>query len=222
MFRDPDTRRLATIAALFLLLPILFYLTSGVPHRSALKEALSLLTLLCFALVIGQAFLARSNTALRTTLPPPKLQKLHKWIGYGALSVLLLHPFLIVLPRYFEAGIGPLDALVTMITTWETPGIVLGLAAWVLLLVLGLTSHLRMTLIRRYRIRYRGWRYFHGGLAIAFLGLSLWHAIDLGRHMSAAMASYFLLIALLGGGALARLYIAETPRGRPQSEGAKP
>ena len=214
----------STAVAVFIGLPLLFYTLGDVPRRSLLKESLSILTLLAFTLMLSQFFLARSNEALFTLFKPLRVQRVHKVIAYGAISVILLHPFLVVLPRYFEAGVKPVDAFVTMLTTFDNPGILLGLVAWTLLLVLGITALFRMRLIKRFKIRYRNWRYFHGLLAVTFTVLGTWHAIELGRHTDTAVSTFFIAIALFGGALLARLYwrtVPATPRPAvPASEGA--
>ncbi|KEO61659.1 hypothetical protein [Thioclava indica] len=50
--------------AVFVGLPILFYVMGDAPRRSLLKEVISIATFLSFGVMIGQFFLARSNTVL--------------------------------------------------------------------------------------------------------------------------------------------------------------
>ena len=213
---------LATLAV-FIGLPLLFYALGDTPRRSVLKEALSLLTLLAFVLMLGQFFLARSNQTLLSLFKPPQIQKVHKYIAYSAITVIFLHPALIVLPRYLEGGVRPWDAFVTMITDFDSLGIVLGLFAWVSMLVLGVTAYFRKRLIPRFANRYRGWRYFHGGLAVAFTVLALWHSIELGRHTDVAMSALLVTLALVGFAMLAKMYwgtqVAK-PRADTRSKGA--
>ena len=141
-----------------------------------------------------------------------QVQRVHKAIAYSAVGVILAHPFLIVLPRYFEASVRPWDAFVTMLTTFTSLGIWLGLTAWLLLLVLAVTAFSRGRLIPRFTTQYRGWRYFHGALAVSFTILALWHSIALGRHTDLAMSVFFVTLALLGFALLARLYWAAAPK----------
>jgi predicted ferric reductase len=203
-----SARAYAIITAVFVFvgLPLLFYALGDMPRRSLLKEALSLLTLLAFTMLLGQFFLARSNATLLGLFKPPQIQKLHKGLAYSAIGVIFLHPALIVLPRYLEGGIRPWDAFWTMITDFGNLGIDLGLVAWGMMVVLGVTGFFRKRLMAHFSTRYRGWRYFHGGLAATFTVLALWHSIDLGRHTSLAMSIFFLTLAGLGFGMLARLY----------------
>lgn len=196
----------------FIGLPLLFYAQGEAPRRALLKEAISLATLLAFAAMLGQFFMARSNTWLLSVFKPPQIQKVHKYIAYTAVAVILAHPALIVLPRAFEGGIRPWDAFVTMITELGNLGIVFGLVAWVLLLVLVVTAFFRKPLIKRLPTHYRGWRYFHGGLAVSITALALWHAIALGRHTDILMSLLFLVLAFTGFGMLAKLYWAARPK----------
>ncbi len=195
--------------AVFIGLPLLFYGLGDVPRRSLLKEVLSVLTLLAFSLMLGQFYLARSNEVVLELFKPPEIQKVHKFIAYGAVIIILLHPALIVLPRFFEAGIKPWDAFVTMVTTFDSAGVLLGLVGWALLLVVLLTSMFRMRLIKRFGIKYRTWRYVHGGLTVTFVVIGIWHSIDLGRHTDVAMAIYMITLAAIGTLMLGQLYWAD-------------
>ena len=209
-------QRVTILAALaiFVGLPLMFYALGDAPRRSVLKEAISLATLLAFAAMLGQFFMARSNTWLLSVFKPVQIQKVHKYIAYTAVAVILLHPALIVLPRTLEGGVRPGHAFITMITEIDSLGIVLGLVGWVLLLVLVVTAFFRKPVIKRLSTHYRGWRYFHGGLAVTFTVLALWHSITLGRHTDVAMATLFLTLALIGFVLLARLYWG-TPPAKP-------
>jgi len=222
---DLRTSTLAATVAVFIGLPLLLYALGDFPRRSVLKEVLSVITLLAFMLVLGQFFLARSNAAILSLFKPQQIQRVHKYIAYSAISVLLLHPFLIVLPRYFEAGVKPLDALITMLTSLDSLGVVLGMIAWALMLVLGASAMFRMTLIKRFAIRYRNWRYFHGTLSVGFAGLTLWHSIELGRHTDLSMSLVMAALALVGAVPLLRLYRDAIAPARSQEtatpEGAK-
>lgn len=222
----PDLKTFISVAAVltFVALPLMLYAMGDFPHRSLFKEGLSVATILAFMLVLGQFFLARSNATLLSLFNPRKIQQLHKYIAYFALSILLLHPVLIVLPRYFEAGVKPFDALILMLTSFDKLGVVLGMIAWVLMLVLGASAMFRMVLIKRFSIKYRNWRYFHGGLSLGFVGLATWHSIELGRHTNAPMAVLMIVLAMIGALLLIRLYRDAVPRAVPNatlSAGAK-
>ncbi|MEB8386953.1 ferric reductase-like transmembrane domain-containing protein [Rhodobacteraceae bacterium KMM 6894] len=212
MKRTAQIAAIVGALAIFVGLPLLLYALGDAPRRNVLKEGLSLLTFLAFTMMLGQFFLARSNTTLLQLFKPPQIQKVHKVIAYSAISVIFLHPALIVLPRYFEGGIRPWDAFVTMITDLGNLGIVLGLIAWAVMVVLGVTVYFRKKLIPHFKLRYRGWRYFHGGLAVVFTVLALWHAIALGRHTDIAMSGFFIILALGGFVMLIKLYWLAKPQ----------
>lgn len=198
------------IAALliFVGLPILFWTLGDVPKRSNLKEAISLITLVSFSLILMQFYLARSN---RKVLKEHKMSRVIKWhriIGYIFVSVLLFHPFLIVVPRYFESGVAPNEAFIQMLTTFDNPGIILGIIAWCLMLVLGLTSAFRKSL----PLSHTTWRIIHGILSVAFLCIASWHVLKLGRHIDLPMALYIIVTAAIGVILLLKTYFVKTPQ----------
>lgn len=198
-------RKYNTIVAIlvFIGLPILLVATGESQNRSLLKEAISYLTILSFYMMLAQFFLARSNKKILNGHKMSKIIKLHKIIGYVFVGILIFHPFLIVLPRYFEAGIDPIDAFTTLLTSFNNTGVVLGIIAWCLMFILGLTSLFRNNL----GITYKTWRIFHGILSITFIVLASWHVIDLGRHSNNTMTIYILIVTTIAVLLLLRTYL---------------
>jgi predicted ferric reductase len=182
-------------------LPLLLWILGGFPERSFLKESLSVVTMLSFFFMIGMFFWSRANAVVVKDLRMRRTIKIHKTIGYTCVSVMLLHPLFLVLPRCFEAGVSPDDAFVTIVTTFHT-GIVLGMLAWILLLTLGMTALMRNQL----PMTYKTWRRWHGILAVVFIAVAAWHAIDLGRHSNLAMSSLIVLLTAVG----VRLFLTHT------------
>lgn len=189
--------------AIFILLPIIFFLLGDFAQRKILKDILSIITILAFSLMIGQFFLSRSNTLAKTTHKIKDLVNIHKIIGYFTVSVIIFHPLMIVVPRYFEVGADPIESFVKMITTFESLGVILGLIAWVSMFILGATSMFRDKL----NMKYKTWRVFHGVLSIVFIAITTWHAIDLGRHSSLTMSSFYIITALFGSYLILKLYV---------------
>lgn len=215
---DIKRYNLATGIAVFVALPILFYGFGDVPRRSLLKEALSVLTLLSFSFMLAQFFLARSNETVIRQYRLKHVLQTHKVIAYFVLTAFLVHPFLIVVPRYFEAGVAPLDALTTLLTTFDSLGVLLGMVAWCLLLILGITAMFRFRLVGILGIRYITWRKFHGFLVTAFIFIAAWHAIELGRHTDEFMSAFIVLVAVAGIGLLLKMYLSEYLRSREQRQ----
>lgn len=179
---------------IFCVSPLLILALGDFPQRDFLKEMLSILTILSFFLILGQFFLIRSNVTLITIFKWKKVLSLHKLLGYIFIPILLLHPFFIIVPRFFESGILPFDAFIKMITAFNNIHIVMGITAWIVMIFLGLTSYFRNYL----GISYQTWKILHGALSIAFIIFAAWHAIGLGRHMTQTMA-IFITIVTLGG-----------------------
>ena len=179
--------------AVFTGIPLLIWVLENAFERSILKEFISIITILVFCQMIGMLFLCRANKYAVRTINMGRMVKLHKIIGYACVSMMLLHPFFIVVPRFFESGAAPGHAFITIITTLN-PGVILGITAWSLMLALAITSLSRNKL----HIKYSTWRTFHGILAMVFIFTAAWHVIDLGRHSSMAMSIFFVLLTTGG------------------------
>ena len=197
---------LVPFGVVFVALPLLLWRLGDFPQRTVLKETLSVITLLAFFLMLAEFFLARSGKSLLKELHLSRAVKIHKFIGYTAALVILVHPFLIVVPRYYEAGVEPMEALETIITTFDTPGIMLGIIAWCLMLILALTSLVRKLL----PIKYKAWRLCHGLSAIAFVTIATWHAVDLGRHTNGPISIAMIILAGVGVLLLLKTYIMDS------------
>lgn len=174
---------------------VLIWAMENFPERSLLKESLSVITILAFFQLVGQFFWGRTNRPAVRQLTMSSVLKYHKIVGYSFVTIMVLHPIYVVIPRFFEAGVAPADAFITMITTMNT-GIVLGFIAYCLMLLLTVTSFIRSSL----PMKYKSWRLLHGILAILFALAAVWHVIDLGRHSTLLMS--ILLSVLTAGGIL--------------------
>jgi predicted ferric reductase len=186
-------------------MPLLIWAMGNVPERTLLKQALSLITILAVFQMIGQFFWSRANRYAVKNLTMSKLMKYHKIIGYTFAIALLVHPVLLVVPKFFEAGVDPGEAFITILTTFSSQGVVLGIIAWCLLLVLTITSFIR----RKLPMGYKTWRVFHGVLAILFTVAAVWHTMDLGRHSSPAMSTLIIVLFVVGVLPVVKTYTLE-------------
>lgn len=201
---NTDIKKYHVLAAIlvFIVLPVLFVSLGDFPRRTLLKESISMLTVLAFALMLGQFFLVRGNQYFIRVFKYSRVLAVHKFIGYSVAGIFLVHPFLIVLPRFYEAGVSPFDALVTILTTLDSPGVVLGLITWSLMLLIGVTSLFRA----RLKLSYKTWKLFHGILSILFVITASWHAIELGRHTDMIISIFIIVLALAGSTLLIKQY----------------
>ena len=167
------------------------------------KESLSILTLLAFSLMIGQFFLTRFFRKDFLEMKMSRVVNIQKLLGYVFISIILLHPFFIVVPRYFEAGLDAREAFMTMLTTFDSTGVVLGIIAWILIISLGAFAFFRNQL----GLSYVSWRKIHGLMSIFFISIACWHVIDLGRHINLAMTVFIVFSATLGVLYILRDYI---------------
>lgn len=217
MKSDTNTCRLIAAALMLLLPPVVLLALGDTPRRSLLKETLSMLTLAAFLLLLGQFLLGRGARFVNAGVRLGTLLRLHKIIGYSVAGLLLVHPLLIVLPRAFEGGISPAEALIQILTTVDSPGVVLGIVSWVLMLVIGATSLLRA----RLGMDYRTWRLVHSLLSILLMITASWHAIALGRHTDAALSLLVVALASTAVLVVIRQTVSDTHKPVSQTQGAR-
>lgn len=174
----------------FVCLPLLLYSFQDYPIRTLLKEALSIVTIIAFSLMFSQFFISRINSDIKYANKMNKILNFHTYLGYVLIVVLFFHPFLIVLPRYFEAGVDPMDAFWLQITSFDNLGVVLGMISWVVMLFIGITSFLRFKM----GLEYKHWKTIHSSLSLIFIFLATLHVIILGRHSEYSMNIFFILL----------------------------
>ncbi len=186
--------KLIPAAALFIGLPLLLWSLGDFPRKSILKEFLSLLTILAFCFMLAQFYFTRHNKYFAKGREFAMVVKLHRYFGFIFIAVLVLHPFFIVLPRFFEAGVDPGDAFVTLITEFDSLGVMLGLIAYGIMILLFVTTFFR----NKFNLHYRIGRMLHGYLSVLFIVAGAWHVVNIGRHTSTPFSIYIILMALSG------------------------
>ena len=197
------------LSSILIALPILFFILGDLPHRTILKNIISIITIISFFILFSQFFLSKINTSINEFSNFAKVVKFHKFIGYIVLPVLMIHPILIVVPRFFEVGVDPFESFIKMITTIDTLGVLLGIIAWILMLSLGITSMFRNKL----NISYKSWKNFHGILSLTFIIIASWHAINMGRHMSLPMSILIVLLVLITIISVLKVYLLKNEKG---------
>lgn len=200
--------KLIPAASLFIGLPLLLWFLGDFPRKSILKEVLSLLTILAFCFMLAQFYFTRHNKSFGKGREFSMVVNLHRYIGYIFIFVLLLHPFFIVLPRFFEAGVDPWDAFMILLTEFDSLGIMLGLISYGLMILLFTTTFFR----NQFHLQYRFGRMFHGYLSVLFIVAAAWHVITIGSHTNTPFAVYIILMAASGIIHLFLTYFMETKK----------
>lgn len=190
---------------IFVIIPLFILSLQTLPPRTLLKESTSVLVIVGFFFLLGQFYLNRSNKVFIKIYKMVKIIKLHKIIGYTVIAIFFIHPFLIVLPRFFEAGVDPIYAFWLMITDFKSLGIIFGLIAWCVMIALLLTSFYKDKL----NMTYSKWRLLHIVLSLVFISAALWHVIDLGRHMNEIMILFIFLLVCIAVYQLRKLYFSK-------------
>ena len=171
-------------------------------------ETISIVTILGFSLLLSQFFTSRLNYKLMKQIRMVNVFVIHKFIGYFFISIILLHPFFIIIPKFFDDGVTPSDAFVRLITTFSSTGVILGLIAYASMLILMVTAYFRFKL----HLKYRTWRKLHGYLTLLFVIAATWHVISIGRHSNTSFSIYYVLMVVGGLYYLLRTYLFKTSK----------
>ena len=206
MNKESYITNLSSLIISFIGVPFLIFVLGDFPRRNALSETISLITILGFSLLISQFIYSRINKRLVKKIRMVHVLRIHKFIGYAFISILLLHPFFIIVPKFFDNAVTPVEAFFKLITTFDSLGIMLGLIAYAVMLILLVTAFFRFKL----HLKYKAWRNFHGYLTLLFVITATWHVITLGRHSNISFSIYYVLTVASGIFYLLRLYLFKT------------
>ena len=198
--------KLSALIITFIGVPLLLYFSGNFPKRTTLMETITIVTILGFSLLLSQFFTSRLNKELVKKIRMVNVLAIHKLIGYLFISILLLHPFFIIVPKFFDNGVSPTDAFLRIITTFSSLGIILGLIAYTSILVLLVTSFFRFKL----HLKYKTWRNLHGYLTLLFVLTATWHVINIGRHSNTSFSIYYVLMVAGGIYYLLKTYLFKT------------
>lgn len=200
--------KLGALFLAFVIVPLALYFLGNFGKRTILKEILSMLTILGFSLLLSQFFTSRLNKTLVKKIRMVNVLKIHKIIGYTFISILLLHPFFIIVPKFFDNGVTPSDTFVRLITTFSSTGVILGLTAYASMLILLVTSYFRFKL----HLKYKTWRNLHGYITLLFIITAAWHVINIGRHSNISFSAYYIIAITIGVFYLLRTYLLKTSK----------
>lgn len=195
--------KLSALLITFIGVPLILYFLGNFPRRTALMETISIVNILAFSLLLSQFFTSRLNKKLIKQIRMVNVLAIHKFIGYFFISIVLLHPFFIIIPKFFDDGVTPSDAFVKLITTFSSTGVILGLIAYSSMLILMITAFFRFKL----HLKYRTWRNLHGYLTLLFVIAATWHVINIGRHSNVSFSIYYVLMVTSGVFYLLRTYL---------------
>ncbi|WP_157972927.1 ferric reductase-like transmembrane domain-containing protein [Aureibaculum luteum] len=208
MNKESKIYKLLPLILVFVGVPLLLWALGEFPKRSVFKELLSLIIILTFSLLLGQFFLTRTNKILVKQIKMSSVLKIHKFIGYVFIIIIMAHPFFIILPKFFDNTKTPFEAFTILLTSFNSLGIVLGMVAYMIMLIILITSFFRFKL----HLQYRTWRKVHGYLAMLFIITATSHVINIGRYNSTSFSIYYLIVVASGIFYLLRIYLFKSTK----------
>lgn len=181
------------------LAPLALAQLQGLPQRPFLDELSSGLALTGFAMLLVEFVLSGRFKTVSGRMGIDLTMRFHQLIARTLTVFILIHPFLYTLPY---ADRRPWDSARTATLGLDAVSLVTGLAAWILLALLVITS------IRRDQLpyRYETWRLCHGLGAVAIAIFGLHHALAAGRYSAQPELGAFWL-AMVGLAVLTMLYV---------------
>ena len=166
---------LMTVYFAVVLLPWGMSYIEGLEVRGWYEETVGLLSIITLSMMLLQFALTARVDAVAGRAGVDNTMRLHTRFGEYLGYLILLHPFLIVLPRFFVAPSFALGDIWDLFTKPETST---GLYAWSLMLVWVLMAVFK----EKTGLSYEAWRYTHSAGFVAIIILATHHAVTVGRH----------------------------------------
>ena len=168
-------KTLLVIYLAMVLLPWVLSYFEGLAVRGWYEELVSFLSIIGLSMMLFQFALNARVDSLAGRAGIDNTMRVHTKFGEYLGYLILLHPFLIVLPRFIIAPSFALDDVWDLFIQPETST---GMYAWSLMLVWVLMSVFK----EKTGLSYEAWRYAHSAGFIAIIILATHHAVTVGRH----------------------------------------
>jgi predicted ferric reductase len=166
---------LMTLYLAVVLLPWGLSYIEGLAVRGWYAELVGLLSIVGLSMMLFQFALTARVDAVAGRSGVDNTMRVHTRFGEYLGYLILLHPFLIVLPRFFVAPSFALGDVWDLFTRPETST---GMYAWSLMLVWVLMAVFK----EKTGLSYEAWRYTHSAGFVAIIILATHHAVTIGRH----------------------------------------
>lgn len=157
------------------LLPWGLSLIEALEVRGWYQEAVVLLSIATFSMMLLQFALTPRVDGISNLSGVDNTMRVHSRFGEYLGYLVLLHPFLIVLPRFMVA---PSFALADVWALFTEPETSTGMYAWSLMIVWVLMAVFK----DKTGLSYEAWRYTHSAGFVAVIILATHHAVTVGRH----------------------------------------
>jgi len=124
-----------------------------------------------------------------------ELNKIHRWIGYGLVTVIVSHPLFLLIGYSSANEISLFKQFINFITKWEdVSGAFFGI---IILIVVGIISMPKI----RWKLKYETWHFVHLFMYLA-IGLVFSHQINSGDVSNGTALFYWFLINFVVFGVL--------------------
>lgn len=167
--------RVIIIYLAIMVLPYLWSVTQDLERRGPYETVIVALSIAGLTALLAQYLLAGRLQSITGQTGIDNGMRIHRKAGEIIALFFFLHPFLIVLPRFWIAPQLAVDDLWLMLTASESAT---GVYAWAIMSILVLLAMFK----DRLPLTYEAWRISHGIGLVAVAILATWHAVTVGRH----------------------------------------
>lgn len=195
-----------------MVVPYLWSLSQGLEQRGIFETLVIAISIAGLAALFAQYLLAGRMQAITRHTGIDNGMRIHRKAGEIIALFFFLHPFLIILPRFWIAPQLAVDDFWLMLTSSESAT---GVYAWAIMSILVLLAMFK----DRLPLTYEAWRISHGLGLVAVAILATWHAVTVGRHgvYEAWFDVMWIAMCTVAVGTLAYTYVV-----RPRLQQRKP
>jgi predicted ferric reductase len=167
---------LVAIYILLILIPWTFSYIEGLAIRGWYEELVTLLSISGLSMMLCQFTLLNTRVdGVNSLVGVDNSMRVHNKAGEILAILFFLHPFMILLPRFW---VSPSNAWENLWAMFISPESATGFYAWSLLIVLVLMAIKKKAI----GMSYEAWRYTHSFGFVTVLILATHHAVTVGRH----------------------------------------
>lgn len=200
-WRGLPTPALVTFYLAIALAPLAIAYAQGLRPRPFRDELASGLALVGFAMLLMEFLLSGRFRTVSGHVGIDLTMRFHQLVARSLTIFILIHPFLYATPLRPAApwDVGRLQSL-----GLDSASLITGIAAWVLLPLLVITSICRDQL----PYRYETWRLAHGAGALLIAVFGAHHAVEAGRYSAyPALEAFWIVLAGLAVAMMGYIYL---------------
>jgi predicted ferric reductase len=187
---------------IIILAPLLLAWMQGLPARSLQDELATGLGMLAFTILLAEFVLSGRFRIISAKMGMDVTMRVHQLAARAALLFVLVHPFVYATPMLNHPL--PWDATGQLTLGLDITSALTGIAGWLLVLIVVVTSIWRDQL----PFRYETWRMWHAIAAVAIAVSVTHHTLAAGRYSAdPLLAGFWIVLLVVALASLVKTYL---------------